>query len=427
VLSKEGQAMPDSVTIWYTGATFQLGRGENCYAIWAVRGPRSQPVDQWPETPEGWSAAWSRFTELEAPGNIVHLRRPAAPAAGAGWVPGTGGAAGTGPVPGAGWAAGAARAGAGSAAILLAAGVALGIAGLFPTYVSGASLAQQPAELVPHVIYLAVWAASAGLILLGGTRQRAGALLGLGTSIVTFGFFFADAGTVIAGGAHLLGPGLVLGLAGWLACTAGSALAFRLPSADAPRWPRAQVSGQFATPALAALAALGAAAAFAPSWDSFTLRTSSGLTHSLTAGNSFANPGPVIAGDVAVMVALVVVVVTAALWHPIRMGAALLAGAVIPMVAQAISALVQVAEPVSSTAFGIPPAQARTLGLTISAGLTPAFWIYCAFVAALVLVGAWMLRPPSRAGLAGAGPGSIPPASSQPQDHPVQAGNAARP
>ena len=41
-------------------------------------------------------------------------------------------------------------------------------------------------------------------------------------SIVTFGFFFSDLGTVISGGAHLLGAGLVLGLAGWLACTAGS-------------------------------------------------------------------------------------------------------------------------------------------------------------------------------------------------------------
>ena len=45
---------------------------------------------------------------------------------------------------------------------------------------------------MPHVVYLAVWAASALLILLGGARLRAGALLGLGTSVVTFGFFFAE-------------------------------------------------------------------------------------------------------------------------------------------------------------------------------------------------------------------------------------------
>ena len=88
------------------------------------------------------------------------------------------------------------------------------------------------------------------------------------------------------------------------------------------------------------LAALGAAIAFAPSWDSYILRTAAGATQSLTAGNAFANPAPVIAGDVAVMVALVAVVVAAALWRPVRLGAALLAGAIIPMAAQAISALV---------------------------------------------------------------------------------------
>jgi hypothetical protein len=109
------------------------------------------------------------------------------------------------------------------------------VAGLFPAYLSGASLAAQPAELIPHVIYLVVWAASAVLIVSGGIRQRMGALLALGMSIVTFGLFFADLGTVISGGSHLLGPALVLGLAGWLACTAGSVLAFRLRAADAPR------------------------------------------------------------------------------------------------------------------------------------------------------------------------------------------------
>ena len=232
-------------------------------------------------------------------------------------------------------------------------GVALGLAGLFPAYLSGASLAQQPAQLVPHVIYLAVWAAGALLIASGGARQRMGALLALGMSIVTFGFFFADLGTVISGGARLLGPGLVLGLAGWLACTAGSVLAFRLRSADAPRKLSGRQMGPVLTLTAAALAALGAAIAFAPSWDSYTLRTAAGLTHTLTAGNSFANPAPVIAGDVAVMVTLVVVVAAAALWRPVRLGAVLLAGAVIPMAAQAISALVQVSEPVSAADFGI--------------------------------------------------------------------------
>ncbi len=282
------------------------------------------------------------------------------------------------------------------------------MAGLFPAYLSGASLAAEPTNLVPHVIYLVVWAASAVLIVSGGIRQRMGALLALGMSIVTFGFFFSDLGTVLSGGAHLLGAGLVLGLAGWLACTAGSVLAFRLRSADGPRKLEAASGGAVVMLILAALAAIGTAITFAPSWDSYTIRTASGATQSLTAGNAFANPAAVIIGDVAVMVALVAVVIIAALWRPVRLGAVLLAGAAIPMAAQAISALVQVSEPVSAADFGISSAQAARLGLTISVGLTPAFWIYCAFVVALFMVGGWMFMPQRPRSRAGARPGGLP-------------------
>jgi hypothetical protein len=273
---------------------------------------------------------------------------------------------------------------------LLAVGVACGIAGLFPRYLAGASLATQPAELVPHVAYLAVWSASALLIGLGGTRLRVGALLGTGLSIVTFGFFLADAGTALAGGAQM-GAGLVLSLVGWLACAAGSVLALRIGSAGQPGTPHGHETG---TVLALTVAALGAAVAFAPSWDSYTLRTSAGATQSLTAGNAFANPALVIAGDVAVMVALVAVVVAAALWRPVRLRPALLAGAIVPMAAQMISALVLVGETTSPAQFGISPAQAAQAGLTISSGVTPAFWIYCFFVVVLVVLCAWMLILP---------------------------------
>ena len=454
--------MREDVTIWYRGAGYQLGRGQYGYAIWPAGGPPEQPLEQWPETPAGWSAAWSRFNAVEAPGSIVHLGPPAdptsahpadpdsaqpgarvsappadpapapaanpvsgPPAASSSWRPAAGpyppaagpawpGARppGTGPGPAgpgvrSAW-PGLRSAGPLSAAILLATGVVCGVAGLFPAYVSGASLAAQPAELIPHVIYLVVWAASAVLIVSGGIRQRMGALLALGMSIVTFGLFFADLGTVISGGSHLLGPGLVLGLAGWLACTAGSVLAFRLRAADAPRKLEGRQGRGVVMLTLAALAAIGTAITFAPSWDSYTIRSASGATQTLTAGNAFANPAAVIIGDVAVMVTLVAVVIIAALWRPVRLGAVLLAGAAIPMAAQAISAIVQVSEPVSASNFGISAAQAAQAGLTFSAGLTPVFWIYCAFVVALLVAGGWMFMPQRPASPAGARPGGIP-------------------
>jgi chromate transport protein ChrA len=101
----------------------------------------------------------------------------------------------------------------------------------------------------------------------------------------------------------------------------------------------------------------------------------------------------VIAGNLAVMVALVVVAAAAALWQPARLGAALLAGALIPMVAQVITALIQLGQGVSPAQFGISPGRAAQAGLTITSGLTAAFWIYLVLVIALAGICAWMLVP----------------------------------
>jgi hypothetical protein len=409
----------DKVTIAYRGATYEIGRGRDYFGIWTIGGSRSQPLEWWPETQEGWSAAWTRFAILEPPDEIT-------PAAGntawSGEQPGA--SPRFAPVIGTGR-------GAVAAALLLGVGVALGIAGLFPDYLNGSSLASQPDNLVAHVIYLATWTASAVLIALGGTRLRIGALLATGLSIVTFGLFLADAGTPISGGAHLGGAGLVLSCLGWLVCAAGSAVAFLsqagrtttpvsaggpfpahgpvpaagpaagpVPGTSSPAasrrlvtlgWPRGRALGPAV---LLVLAGLGTAAAFAPAWDSFTLRAASGQTQTITLGNAFANPAAVVAGNVIVMVALAAVVIVAALWRPVRYGAVLLAGAIIPMAAQAISALVQVGQAISPTQFGFTPAQVSQLGLTISAGLTPAFWIYCVFVVVLLVSCAWMLFTP---------------------------------
>jgi len=444
----------DKVTITYRGAKYEIGRGRDFYGIWMTGAPRSQPLERWPETPGGWSAAWTRFASIEAPGAIVPVGRRTPPVSASAMqvnenpgpfgqntasletagptaetiVVAGGSAAPYGQFLGA-YGQNAAprrriapvvsgRTGAIASAALLGVGVILGVAGLFPAYLGGSSLAQQAYQLIPHAIYLAVWTAAAVLVLLGGARLRLGALLSLGLSVVTFGLFFSDAGTAIAGGGNTGGAGLVLALLGWLACAAGSVVAF----AHRPAGPTGQPGQQdsLARPRGAALgpvvmlvlAGLGAAAAFAPAWDSFTLRTAAGQSQSLTVGNAFSNPGLVIAGDVAVMLALAAVVIAAAFWRPVRHGAVLLAGAVIAMAAQAISALVQAGGATSSAQFGISPAQASRIGLTISSGLTPAFWIYCGFLVALVVSCAWMLFTPHLA--PGPGPSAAPDAYAWP-------------
>jgi hypothetical protein len=65
------------------------------------------------------------------------------------------------------------------------------------------------------------------------------------------------------------------------------------------------------------------------------------------------------------------------------------------MAAQAISAVIQIAQPASPLQFGIPPTQAAQIGLTISSSLTLAFWIYCGFIGALILTCALMFSTPA--------------------------------
>lgn len=376
--------MQERVTISYRGAHYQLGRGRHFYGIWAAGEPRSQPLSWWPDTADGWSAAWSRFTAMETPGSIARAGRRSLRT-----VP-----------------ASAASRGVIAAAALLGVGILCGLIGLFPGYLGGTSLAGQAYQLVPHLIYLAGWAASAVLILRGGSRLQAGALLGVGVSIVTLGLFLADLGQATAGSAA--GAGLALALAGWVCCAAGSAAAFWFGAAGAPARPRNHELGHIA---MVVIAGLGAALAFAPSWDAYTLRlASTGAVYSVTAGNAFAFPGVVIAGNVIAMVAMVAVAAAAVLWRPARSGAVLLAGAIIPLAALAISALVlQLGQGASPAQFGFTPAQAGQAGLRISSGLTPVFWVYCVFVVALAASCAWMYLTPD--------PGTAAPHPAGPGDH----------
>jgi hypothetical protein len=436
--------VPENMSIAYRGANYAIGQGPQFYGIWHATAPQGAPLEWWPLTPEGWTGAWSRFASIEVPGTIAPAGAiqtppatgtPAPSAAADTLVSQTSPMTGT-PAPSDAAEAPTAVASGPSAtyaageaidpqygqavqrpvnparmvrnsrigAALLAVGVVLGLIGLFPDYFTGTpSLAAQPPEIVPHVIYLAAWAGGAVLVLLSGVRRQVGALIAAGVSVVTFGLFFADLGTTIAYGANLMGAGLILSLIGWVACAAGALLACTSSGLSVRGWRagsqrRARLASHEIVPAVVTiLAAIGAAVAFAPSWDSYFLQTDLGASTTTTAGNAFDNPGAIIFGDVAVMVLLVGVLVVAALWRPIRLGAALAVGALTPMVAQAVSALVQVSEPTSPTQLGYTQAQASELGLKITNGLTPMFWVYCAFLGTLILLCVWMLISPDSA------------------------------
>ncbi len=391
--------MPDKAIISHRGEKYEIGRGKRFYGIWAAGAPYDAPVDRWPENPDGWRQAWTRYVAIEVPGTVTAVTRERkGPLAGL--------AAGSRPGPGAALLAGEG---------LLVLGVVLGLAGLFPGYAGGKSLLSQGDQVVPHLCYVIGWMVTAALVALSvarpGNAARLGALFGLGLSAVTFGLFLADLGEVVSG-SLTLGSGLVVSLLGWAACTAGAALALtatgeraaQLRQPPAPAWPAAQARrsgparpgrGHAGPLALLVLAAVGAAAAFAPSWDRYTLvATATGTSQTITAGNAFDNPAMVIAGNVAVMLAVVAVAALAALWRPARQGALLLAGAIVALAAQVASAMIQVGQQATPAMFGISSSQAAAMGLTISAGLTGIFWVFFVFVISLIVSCAWLFTEP---------------------------------
>lgn len=373
------------MVISYQGARFRLGRSQTFFAIWPDGTPLEQPLEQWPATPDGWSAAWMRFNELETPGTIVQAQ-PSASA----WGGRTGAPALTGfKVT--------------NSSALLVIGVVFGAVGLFPSYWTGMSLISTAGELVPHLLYLIAWAVAAIGVLAGGSRARAGALLGLGTSAATLGLFVTDIGQT--GGSISVGPGLILACIGWVACTAGVLLALR------GTWNRRELLGVrpsasvLAATALLGGVAIGAAVTYALSWNTLTFATAEGGLQTLAQGNIASQSGLEIFGSVLVMAAIILVAVISGLWRHARVGAALLAGLSIPLVAQAISAVIETHDQTAQYASSL-----KSGGDTfISYGLTPSFWLFCLFGVALVVSCAWMLFSAPALGADVAAP--VPPSS----------------
>ncbi len=387
------------VTITTSGRRYAIGRDADGHAVVDLDTPGTPAVDHYPPGRDGWNRAWRSFNALE--------RRPDSHAVEPATVAGTWGAPapdrGTRTAPGAPRPAGeltpapeetAIPAAAAAAAAI---GIVAGVAGLFPTYIGGASLASHTDGLLPHVVYLAGWAAAAALLLAGGRVVRAGAALGTGLGAVTFGLFVADLGTAPGQAAGAVGPGMYLAFAGWLICTAAFTGALvsllradrRAPGGRPGVARRVALALRRAGPggAVGLLVAVGAAVTFAPPWDRYTLSSAlSGAHETVTAGNVFANPALAITGDVLAMVAVVAVALYAlyAARDAGAIGAGLLAGSILALFAQVVSALAQPAP--SPADFGFGGSAAAGAQVAVSAGFTGWFYLYCAFVAAAAAI-----------------------------------------
>ena len=81
-MSMRGHTVRENVIIAYRGVNYELGQWPHGYGIWAVSSQEPLPVEWWDPTPDGWSAAWYRFTALEQPGSISQVSQPDAGPAG---------------------------------------------------------------------------------------------------------------------------------------------------------------------------------------------------------------------------------------------------------------------------------------------------------------------------------------------------------
>jgi hypothetical protein len=146
--------------------------------------------------------------------------------------------------------------------------------------------------------------------------------------------------------------------------------------------------------ALLGAVGIGAAVTYALSWNTLTFATAEGELQTLAQGNISSQGGMDIFGSVLVMAAVIAVPVIAGLWRSTRVGAALLAGLLVPVVAQGISAVIETHDQTAQYASSL-----KSGGDTfISYGLTPSFWLYCLFGVALVVSCAWMLFSPPAVG-----------------------------
>lgn len=315
------------------------------------------------------------------------------------------------------------------AVALLAGGVGVGAASFLPAYLGGTSLASQAYQAVAHAIPLAGFALAAVLAVVAA-RPSARArpplglpgVLGLGVASLGLGLVVTDVGQAVAG--SRVGPGLVLAVVEWVLCAAGSVLALR-PGLVRPQRPVASARGASGTLMAAALLLAGVVVAwlFAPAWDRYVLDlTALGRTSVVTAGNAFDQPGLMVAGSVTVMVAVVAVALAAGLVRQAKVAATLLAGALVVLVAQVVSALVQWRSPLAPSQFGLSPGRAAALGLHVDAGFTASFYGFCAGVVALAVLAAGRALLRGRPALAGperslapdAGTFSPPPGASTP-------------
>jgi hypothetical protein len=150
---------------------------------------------------------------------------------------------------------------------------------------------------------------------------------------------------------------------------------------------------------LTVVAALVAVVAYLPSWDRISaVAPAIKWSTSALLGNAFDQPGGVMAGQLEAAAAIALVPILSAFWADLDVAAWAMAGALLALGSQLVSALVQADQGLSPALFGFTSNEARTYGLRSSFSLT-GWWTID--VAAAVALGALALLAAADRGLAG--------------------------
>lgn len=260
----------------------------------------------------------------------------------------------------------------------------LHIGAMFPPYpgVPANPVVSSSWEIAVYVCLEIGWALAAALVL-SRVSVRGGAALGAGLGAVELGLLAADIANGFQvsdgseAGAWLALAGLCFGAAGVLV----SASTVPMGAPGVRRQPAA---------VLMVLVTFAAVATYLPSWDKWSaVAPSLHLAGSVTEGNAFSQPGPVMVGVLVTAGAIAFVTILGSFWAPVTVGSWATGGAVIALSSQLISAVFQLSEAVPSTAFGVSTAQARAIGLKTSASLTGWWKADVAATVALALVALW--------------------------------------
>ena len=265
-------------------------------------------------------------------------------------------------------------------------GLIIGVAGIFPKYLSGGaagtqSLASSGSQLAPHIFYLAAWGLSAALIMAGTNLTAFGAKLAFGVSLVSFGLFMGDIASGI--NASYIGPGLALSAAGWVLCTGGAVISYFAVGAGEKAGENKLHIGKLGVATVLALS-LATAILYIPSWDTYTytsVLSGAPVAHTYTAGDALQLPAPLIAGAVATAAVFLLSALYAMVIRKTKSAYLLFAGGILVMLGQVVSAYIQQDNPYSAT--GISRAAAQSHGIVVTDGFTPVFYGF--FICLIIL------------------------------------------